>query len=213
MALLDPRLESALAKSAADETAPATPWWQSSRILGLGFVAALHVGLIAFILSSLPVQIPRLPAVAERETFFLFPPPKPARLPQRIELPHRVAIEPYFHASPPSTPDPRPKATNGLGLALFGCAPETLANLTPEERAHCGSDASFEAAADSETLPGVLREQAHTADRWKAAVAQRDAAMPCVHLEDLAAPQGRTDQVAVADPLCLLKQIEDGGAR
>jgi hypothetical protein len=209
MALLDPRPESAVA-----DAVPAAPWWRSSRILGLGFVALLHVGLIAFVLSSLPVQVPRLP-VPGREVLFLFPPPpKPARLPQRIEPPHRVAVEPFFRAPPPVAlaPHPRPQTTSGLGLALFGCAPETFANLTPDERAHCGGDPAFEAAA-SEAMPGVLREQAHDADRWKATIAQRDSAPPCVHLEDFAAPQGRTDRAAIADPLCLLKRIEEGGNR
>lgn len=211
MALLDPRLE-----SAAAEAAPVVPWWRSLRVLGLGSVALLHVGFIAFILSSLPVSLPHLPAVAERETFFLFPPPpKPGRLPQRIELPHRAATEPYFHAPLPFAfaQHPRPKTTNGLGLALFGCAPETLDSLTPQERAHCGNAPGFETAAANEVLPGAVREQAHEAARWQASVALRDAAMPCVRLDDLAAPAGQTNKAATVDPLCLLRQIEQGGDR
>jgi hypothetical protein len=205
MALLDPRSESAAAGPAL------SPWWRSPRLLGLGVVALLHVGLITFILFSLPQShAPRLP-VAAREMFFFFPKAAPAHLPQRIEPPHRVAAEPLFSA--PSTAlsptPPRPRTTNGLGLALFGCAPETLANLTPDERAHCGNPA-LEAAADAEVLPGVVREQAHDTARWQAALAARDAPPSCVRLDDVAAPNGQANRAALADPLCLLKQIENG---
>jgi hypothetical protein len=212
MALLDPRLSSTMAPAAP--AAPAAPWWRSPRVLGFGLVALVHAGLIAFVLSSLPMAIPRLP-VPGREVFFLFPPPKPARLPQRIEPPHRVAVEPYFRVPLPTAlaPHPRPQTASGLGLALFGCAPETLANLTPDERAHCGGNAALEAAAANEAMPGALREPARDADRWQAAIALREnGAMPCVHLDDLPAPNGLSNRAAVADPLCFLKRIEQGGA-
>ena len=207
MSLLDPH-------PLADESAMpgrSTAWSRTPRLIGVGLVVLLHLGVAALILSSLPTPIARLPAA--HEVFFLFPPPATARLPRRIEPPivAHAAAEP-FSPQAPAALSAVPRTTDGLGLALFGCAPETRANLTPEERAHC-DDAALATAADRETMPDSLREQAREAQRWQDAIALREASLPCVRLDRMAAPTGRDDSAAIADPLCLLRRIEQGGGK
>ncbi|HEY8253890.1 MAG TPA: hypothetical protein VIG39_04570 [Rhizomicrobium sp.] len=99
-------------------------------------------------------------------------------------------------APPVLTPDIR-----GLGQALFGCAPENLANLTPEQRAHCPG--GFSRPDDS----AVLEPPSHVKDplRRAAEMKARNAPLrvPCTSVVD-APVGGGAAAVPMADPFCLM---------
>jgi hypothetical protein len=114
------------------------------RLVSLGIVAALHVAVIAALLtlSRERIAVPGAAPVSEL-IWFLPPPPKkivpvsPATVPQpsvSVTAP-REALPDYRGITIPSAP-PAP-SLGGLHGSLFGCA--DLDHLSPEERARCGS--------------------------------------------------------------------------
>jgi hypothetical protein len=117
-------------------TATQPPSATIRRAVSATLVLLLHLLLLAALLRSV---IHPSPPAAIREIFFqlaprseraspLPPPPLPALL-----VPPRGGVTSGAMPSPaPAAPDIR-----GLGQSLFGCAPETLGNLTPEQRSHC----------------------------------------------------------------------------
>jgi hypothetical protein len=100
-------------------------------------------------------------------------------------------------APPALTPDIR-----GLGEALFGCAPENLANLTAEQRAHCPG--GFSRPDDS----AVVEPPSHVKDplRRAAEMKARNALLrvPCTSVVD-APVGGGSAAVPMADPFCLME--------
>ena len=128
--------------------------------------------------------------------------PPPPAAPARQRAPFRVqpggeksGALPSL-APPVETPDIR-----GLGQALLGCAPENLATLTPEQRAHCPG--GFSRPDDS----AVLEPPSHVNDplRRAAEMKARNAPLrvPCTSVID-APVGGGTAAVPMADPFCLM---------
>lgn len=160
----------------------ARPWWRSPRWIGAGLVVAVHIVAVAFLATSLTTT--RLTLPTQREIYFFFrpkpPPPAPPRKP--VFIPPAEPTAPVFPEAPlPPAPTALiPPDVKGLGQSLFGCAPENLANLTPQERAHC-SGAPGIASADSDLRAGFV-EHALQAARWSAALHARNTPLtvPCV---------------------------------
>jgi hypothetical protein len=114
------------------------------RLVSLGAVAALHVAIIAALLtpSHEKVAVPR--AVPSEELIWFLPPrpKKPVAAPKPAEALPEAAI-----SAPTPLPDyrgimipnglPAAPSLRGLHGTLFGCA--NLDKLSPEERARCGS--------------------------------------------------------------------------
>lgn len=141
-------------------------------------------------LLELMISMPRAPA----------PPPPAAPRGQRAPIRgqpggERSGAMPSL-APPVLTPDIR-----GLGQALFGCAPENLANLTAEQRAHCPG--GFSRPDDS----AVVEPPSHVKDplRRAAEMKARNAPLrvPCTSVVD-APVGGGTAAVPMADPFCLM---------
>ncbi len=187
--------------------AESRPWWRSPRWIGGGLVLGIHVLAIVFFSASLTTTRFTLPT--QHEIFFFFrpkpPPPAPPRKP--VFIPPTAPAAPVFPEAPlPPAPSALiPPDVKGLGQSLFGCAPENLANLTPEERAHCGGAPGF-ASIHGDDLPTALVEHALQAARWRAALHERNAPMPCVRLPT--APGGGPSPPLV-DPKCKLLEKMD----
>ncbi|HEX4303004.1 MAG TPA: hypothetical protein VHZ78_09435 [Rhizomicrobium sp.] len=194
--------------------APRRVWWQSPRWIGAALVAAVHAVAVVFLVTSItsgPLNLP-----APREIFFLFhPPPPPHRPPppRTVFIPPTQPAAPVFRAIAPLPPDV-PTDAKGLALSLFGCTPENLADLTPEQRMHCSGTPVMTSFGSSFDTP--LQEHALQATRWRAAVAERNTplSVPCITVskDDLpgsSAGPGRSGNRIMIDPLCQLLQTVD----
>jgi hypothetical protein len=111
----------------------------SDRLIGSAAAIALQAGFLLLLLQS--VQILKPPPKLAREMTLFLPRLRPAPAQQsapRVAAPPIVHIPVPSHVPPPPA-DAAPSAADvqGLGRALFGCAPEAYANLPPEDRAHC----------------------------------------------------------------------------
>jgi hypothetical protein len=144
--------------------------------------------------------------------FLLFrPPPKPVRLPRQIVRSGTgQKTLPLFRYAPSTAITIVPDAKNGLSLSLFGCAPENLANLTPEQRAHC-SDA-LNAASLAAAFPGAPHELSLDPSRWKQAIRDRNAPpprVPCTYIENIVVNgiTGETKPTPMVDPFCVLGHL------
>ena len=138
----------------------------------------------------------------------LVAPPPPPAAPARQRAPLRVqpggersGAMPSL-APPVQTPDIR-----GLGQALFGCAPENLANLTPEQRAHCPG--GFSRPDDS----ALLESPSHVNDPVRRAAEMRARnkllRIPCTSITQ-AQIGGGTAAVPMADPFCVMGGVIRG---
>ncbi|HEY4943641.1 MAG TPA: hypothetical protein VII56_19595 [Rhizomicrobium sp.] len=185
------------------------PWQRNGAAAAL--VALLHGLLIGFIAISLPTRSLLLPA--QREIFLFFHPAQKPTQPQS----RMIAIPPARSISPPLfryTPPPRasnalsPPMVTGLGLSLFGCAPENLANLTRDQRAHCSGALSI--ASLQGAIPGAVTIHAVQSARWSAAIAARNAplAVPCTSLtKTVGRSLGSAANTVMVDPLCVLHEL------
>lgn len=116
------------------------------------------------------------PASQAGETLLFFPPPVPApsTIDARGQRRKRVA-PPGTSAAPPSPPvaaSPSAPDLAGFGQALFGCALEHYADLTPDRRAHCPKPG--EGLANKEQ-PDLMGTPSHVKDnaRWANAMAHK----------------------------------------
>ncbi len=191
------------------------PLWRSPRLPAAIAVVVLHLVLVFFILSSQSGPVP-LPPLRHEVFIFFHPPAKPIRLPRKIETIAKMrTVAPPFRYAPSTSITVPPPPANTLELALFRCAPENLANLTPIERAHCGdaySQHAFEAA-----IPGTLKEQSVDAARWQAAIVARNTppTVPCVSLTKRESDRItlKTESAFQVDALCILRQLMDASDR
>lgn len=121
------------------------------------------------------------PAGPERETLLFFPPlPAPVSVPSTIDArgPRQKRIAPSGTlavpsiAAPPAAASPRAPDLAGFGQALFGCAPEHYADLTPDQRAHCPRPG--EGLANKEQ-PDLMGTRSHVKDnaRWANVMAHK----------------------------------------
>lgn len=138
---------------------------QGKRETGKGLsgavvVALLHVLVIAALVKATYVTIPHHPAAREIEIWFIFPPmptPKTEPEPQNEKAksskqitPETTVIPDYSHiALPPSWGE---KNANALNQSLFGCEPDRIALLSPEDRAKCPAVAAASRNRDKDAV-------------------------------------------------------------
>jgi hypothetical protein len=144
-----------------------------------GGVLALLVQAGFLLLALLPPSHSSRPVSQARETLLFFPPPV---TPSTIDArgPRRKRIAPFDTlavppiASPPLAVSPLapPSGLAGFGQALFGCAPEHYADLTPDRRAHCPKPSEGLASKEQPDLTGM---PSHVKDnvRWANAMAHK----------------------------------------
>lgn len=104
----------------------------------------------------------------------------------------------------PAAPDIRP-----LGNSLFGCAPETLADLPPDQRAACAGSVGH-APGDTE----LAMPKSHVKDPARRAAEMRTkntpGRIPCAVLMNAPAPYGGKQIIPGADPFCVLHGLISG---
>lgn len=195
------------------DSGPPTPEprpWHKRRWIGAAVVLAVHTVLIGFVMTSMPRTIALLPS--SREIYYVFHPRPAVRpLPKLIPAPAppsqvRVPVFRYAPSPPPQAVITAPPGVNGLQLSLFGCAPENLANLTPEQRARCTS--SLAMSGFTSTIPGTVKELSLDPGRWRAAITARNTPLevPCTHLEEVTNGTigGGHSTAVFVDPQCVI---------
>jgi hypothetical protein len=178
----------------------------------------LQAGLVAIFIYSLPliVSVKRLP----HEITFLLPPLREAVRPdtraRRGRLsPSRPLTPPPLTMPPivmPPVAPPSASDLQGFGNALFGCAPENLGKLTPEQRSHCSGLAAIPRDKDSVGEPHSLVKDL---PRREAELAARNtpARVHCVELRTRTLGfNGIQDTGIMTDPLCALNGWINGFA-
>jgi len=147
----------------------------------IGGALALLVQAIFLLLVLLSPSHSARPDSPARETLLFFPPlavPAPSTIDARGPRKRRttqvlVPGPPPIVALPaPSTSLAPPSGLAGFGQALFGCAPEHYADLTPDQHAHCPKPG--EGLANTEQ-PDLMGGHSHVKDnaRWANAMAHK----------------------------------------
>ena len=175
------------------------------RLTGVAFAVLLQMGFVIIFIYSLPLVMPAKRRTHEI-TFFLprlreaVKPAPGSRRGKPSPVPPLVApqIIPPVALPPPPMTDLR-----AFGNALFGCAPENLNNLTPEQRAHCIGFAALPRDSD-----GVAESRSLVKDlpRREAELAARNtpARVPCASVRTKSLGPGFQDTGIMTDPLCVL---------
>src|SRR5215469_6888258 len=107
------------------------------NLLAGTFVLLLHVAFVSALIFAMNHQAP--PAPMRIVQIFLHPRPrtepieKPFLSPLRLIYAPHIAV-PRIEISPEA---PAASSLEGVGRALFGCSPDALPNLSPEQRAKC----------------------------------------------------------------------------
>jgi hypothetical protein len=202
-------------QTAGNDTGPA---WRSPRWVSAALVVLIH---LLVLLAVLHAPSHRAAVVQTKETIIRFfktlraaEPPVPQR---PVNAPHRERARTL---PPENVPLQLPQnipalpfdTMEGLHQSLFGCAPENLAMLSAEARAHC--DGAF-IAAMRHPAPGFVKERAVDAARWAAGIKARNTPVrvPCVNAANL--PSGApasggamgTSIGLMVDPICVAKQL------
>ena len=181
---------------------------QPPRALSFALVLILHLFLVYAVLYFLvkPQTSIRRPAESRVLEMIIStarpPPPAPTRTEPRVApaSPAPLVIRPS--ASPSITLPAAPPDITGFGQSLFGCAPETLANLLPDQRAHCKN--GFVRPNEN----AMVEPRSHVKDPARRAAEMRanngSIRVQCTNI--IAAPVGGgTVQVPIVDPLCALQ--------
>jgi hypothetical protein len=129
------------------------------------------------LLMLLPPSHSTRPASPARETLLFFPPrvaPSTidARAPRRKRIAPTLAVSPIVSPPVAASPLAPPSGLAGFGQALFGCAPEHYADLTPDQRAHCPKPGEGLASKEQ---PDLMGAPSHVKDnaRWANAMAHK----------------------------------------
>ena len=179
------------------------------RLSSVILVALLH-GLLLLALLHFLVQ-PQSRSGTQRilESFITFAhkatPAEAPPLPAMPAPPSRGSVT--SGAAPSLAPAVPAPDIRGLGQSLFGCAPETLANLSPEQRSHCAT--GFARPDDS----ALIEPPSHVKDPVRRAAEMRakntPGRIPCSYLGQAPAPYGSTTTV-MADPICVMDGLTNG---
>lgn len=171
-------------------------------------VMLLHGLLLMLLLQTFTHKGARV--LPTRETILrLLPLLKPA--PQQEAAPRSSAIPRPAPIIIPAAPQigaaPNTLDLRALGDRLFGCAPEKLATMTPEERARCSTGL----AAPDPSVITIPKSHVRDPVRRAAEMAARNRPLvvPCTYVIDAPAPHGTTPGVMV-NPLCAIDGLFNG---
>jgi|HubBroStandDraft_5_1064220.scaffolds.fasta_scaffold75490_2 hypothetical protein len=189
------------------------PQLAASRALSLVLVVLLHALLLFAVLHFMVTAQRSARPAPERLLEMIIstarkplpapmtaPPSKPMAAPQRGG--EYKGVMPSY-APPAAAPD-----VTGLGQALFGCAPENIPNLTPDQRAHCTN--GFTRPDDN----ALIEPKSHVQDP-----ARREAEMrtkntpgrvPCTSLTEVQTSLSGNTLVPMVDPVCAIGGLLNG---
>lgn len=172
---------------------------QGRRLLGVGGVVLVHLLFVGVILSGLPKLMPTPRAMRE---MFLLLTPKPQ--PREKPLPRdRAAARPAARSvryPAAKLPSAAPGART-LSIPLFACAPQNLADLSPEDQAKC---ARTGIAPPDAAAVVALRSHVRDPARHAAELAARrtPARVDCTHMETQVVQNVVQQDSLIVDPLC-----------
>jgi hypothetical protein len=186
----------------------------ASRAVSLLLVALLHA-LLLFAILHFMVVAPKVPVVRAPETLLEMiintaknPAPVSLTTPRSRRaptLPRRGGVT--SGAMPSYAPPVAPPDITGLGQALFGCAPENLTNLTPDQRAHCTN--GFTRPDDN----ALLQPKSHVKDplRREAEMRAKNTPLrfPCTGVAKVEGMGGGT-AAPMVDPICIIGGLING---
>jgi hypothetical protein len=178
--------------------------WQ--RATGAALVLLLHALLLMAALRA--ITHPGTQVRAEHELLFVLPslrkPPPRATVTAPPAPPAPRGITLVLPVTPPPLATPTPDI-KGLGQNLFGCAPETLGNLSSEQRARCGG-----------IVPGVEglglgQARSHVKDpELRAAEMEKmntPMSVPCVTIQTQSLGPAYQQHILMVDPVCANEQL------
>jgi hypothetical protein len=158
-------------------------------------------------------QAPPARQLAHEITFFLPRLSHTPSSPSQIDATTPPVAAPFI-VTPPrpdvtTAPLVSPQTLQNFGQALSGCAPETYANLTPEQRAHCARPSDGVAIQGA---PGLTGMPSHVKDEalWAAGLTERNtpARVPCTYLEDQALGPTKVGHNLMVDPICAFNELQ-----
>lgn len=183
----------------------------TNRMTSLMLVALLHGLLLLFLLQAFTQKDGRV--FPPRETILrllpllkLAPPddaaPSAGAARGARPLPAPAVTQPNS-AVEPAAPD-----ISGLGHSLFGCAPERLATMTAEERAHCATD--LKAPDRSEVIIPKSRVQDPARRAAEMRAKNSPLHVPCTYTGSAPGPYGSKSVAGMIDPGCALRGLVNG---
>jgi hypothetical protein len=177
------------------------------RLTGFSAAILMQAAFLALLIQSLHLGVAR--KAPPREWTILLPklsePPAPARTAPAIRMP---VLRAPPQDKPLVTAPPTGKDLQGIGRALFGCAPQDLATLPDEQRSACLSARSGSAINPPNWNPLKAPSHARDEKRWATALARKNT--------PVLAPGASTDRVHVklwsSDPDAdtLVKAVTNG---
>jgi hypothetical protein len=185
-----------------------------ARLLSLLLVALLHA-LLLFAVLRFMVVTPKTAATSTQEHLLEMiintarkPVPVTVQAPTSRTaptLPRRGGV--YTGPMPSFAPPVPAPDVQGLGQALFGCAPENIPNLTPDQRAHCTNGFT---RPDENAL---VEPKSHVQDPLRREAEMRakntPGRVPCTYVSSADAPHGSTPAFML-DPVCALDGLFNG---
>ncbi|HEY1876452.1 MAG TPA: hypothetical protein VGG66_03245 [Rhizomicrobium sp.] len=186
----------------------------TSQLLSLLLVALLHA-LLLFAILHFMVVTPKATIVAAPEHLLEIiintakkPAPVSLTAPRSRPAPTLPKAGGVTSGAMPSYTPPvaRPDIT-GLGQALFGCAPENLPNLTPDQRAHCTNGFT---RPDENAL---VEPKSHVKDPLRREAEMRakntPGRVPCTSVTNVGGLAGNTAAPTV-NPICIIGGLING---
>jgi hypothetical protein len=179
------------------------------RMGGAGVVALLHLIVIAFLLQATFRSAPLIAPAHDGTIWFVFPPrtkPQPVRIVPAPVAPARIAHFAIPRNAITLLPAAPSAATGSLHAFLFDCAPENLANLSPDERAQCAGAPGGMKPPDDNEVYAEHATRSHNATHWARGVARKQQPMllPCAN------PQSILATFSLATLLCLANAAKQG---
>jgi hypothetical protein len=179
---------------------------QRDRVAGLSIALLLQAAFVALLVQSLHVDVTR--KLVPRGWIMLLPKlpaPPPEKIAPRIKARPFEAPLPTVNI-PRTEPAPPAAVLKSLGSELFGCAPENIGNLSPEEQAKCGD---FGLSPPDRTTVAALRSHVLDSARREGELAARKAParVDCTRTVTRVIMNIAQDNGVMVDTKCALGQI------
>lgn len=196
----------------------AAPRPDATRTLSLLLVLLLHALLLFAVLHFLVVTPKAGIASAPEHLLELIidtarkPKPVAAPAPHTRHTPVLPKPGGVFSGKMPTyTPPVAPPDVTGLGQAIFGCAPENIPNLTPDQRAHCTDAMGGFTRPDDNAL---AQPKSHVKDPARRQAEMRTkntpGRVPCTSLTEVQTSLAGTTMVPLVDPVCAANGLANG---
>lgn len=185
---------------------------QRDRVFGLSIALLLQAAFVVLLVQSLHVNGTR--KLAPREWIMLLPKlpaPPPEKIVPRVRARPLEVPLPTVNI-PRIEPAPRAAPLKDLGNALFGCTPENIGNLSPEDQEKCRGFAF--SPPDRDTV-AALRSHVRDPALHAAELAARKAParVDCTHTVTRVIMNMRQDNGVMVDAKCALGQLRRAPGR